>query len=108
VSGGPGRDAAAAAGAPDPLASATEQGARLAEAAGEWARRALPELVAVLRGERPEVTDRLAEAGAAVTAAVRAVLDTLASPPDRAPAPASPAERGAAGRVQRIELSDTP
>jgi hypothetical protein len=73
---------------PGPVA---EEAARLAEAAGDWARRAVPEVVALLRGDRPEVTGKLVEAGAAVAAAARAVLDALARPagptrPDAAPA----------------------
>jgi hypothetical protein len=82
-----------------------DEAARLAGAAGEWARRAVPELAALLRGERPEVTGRLAEAGIAVAAAARAVVDAFAHPPAGHPTPApepdaEPAER----RVQRIEI----
>jgi hypothetical protein len=72
---------------PGPLA---EEAARLAEAATDWARRAMPEVVALLRGDRPEVTGKLVEAGAAVAAAARAVLDALARPAPGRPDPAGP------------------
>jgi hypothetical protein len=66
----------------------------------------LCQFVAVLRGERPEVTERLTEAGAALLAAVRAVAEAAAggaageaAPPGDPGAPASP-------RVQKIDLGD--
>jgi hypothetical protein len=65
---------------PGPIA---EEAARLAESARDWAGRAVPELAALLRGDRPEVTGKFVEAGAAVAAAARAVLDTLVSPAPR-------------------------
>jgi hypothetical protein len=66
---------------------------RLLAAVQEWAQRALPappsghpgpecqwcplcQLASVLRGEHPEIAERLAEAGTAVTGAVRALLET--------------------------------
>jgi hypothetical protein len=93
---------------PGPMA---EEAARLAEAAGDWARRAVPELVALLRGDRPEVTGKLVEAGVAVAAAARAVVDTLVRPagpaqPDPAPdtrsdgRPEDPPQR----RVEQIDV----
>jgi hypothetical protein len=95
---------------------------RIAAAVQEWARRSIPaphneggaaECVAwcpicqfanVLRGEHPEVTERLAEAATAVTAAVKALADaTLA----RGHAEAAPADRPKPSpRVQRIRLDD--
>jgi len=51
-------------------------------------------LIAILRGDRPEVTDRLAEAGTAFLAALRAAL----GPGSPAAAPAEPPP------VQRIDL----
>lgn len=59
----------------------------------DWARRNLPEhsgpdcqwcplcqLAGVLRGEHPEVTERVAEAGTAVVKAVKSLIDVLGSP----------------------------
>jgi hypothetical protein len=93
----------------------------------DWARRAFPQdpdhppsecqwcplcqFAAVLRGERPEVTARVAEAGTAVVSALRALLDATAD------ARSSAAQHGHVGRhdhaggaarprVQRINLSD--
>ena len=60
----------------------------------EWC--PLCQLVAVLRGERPEATEKLRTAGTAVMGALRAVLDA-------APVTTSPAEPPAS-RVQRIDL----
>jgi hypothetical protein len=76
-----------------------EEAARLAEAVRGWARTSFPgldehvatgapecrycplcRLIAVLRGERPEVTERVAEAASAVADAVRAVAEALARP----------------------------
>jgi hypothetical protein len=92
---------------------------RIVASVQDWARRSFPEgnpapdghsgsecqwcplcqFVAVLRGERPEVTERVADAGAAVAGALRAVFDaagsgTARNAPDRPPPP----------RVQRIDL----
>lgn len=59
----------------------------------------LCQFMAVLRGDRPEVTERVTEAGAALASALRAVLDAAtAGTPAGAP-PADPAPR-----VQRIDL----
>jgi hypothetical protein len=55
----------------------------------------LCQFMAVLRGERPEVTTRVAEAGTAVASAFRALLDAAASKPADPPA----------SRVQHIDLS---
>ena len=52
----------------------------------------LCQFVAVLRGDRPEVTERVAEAGTAVLAAVRALVD----------AAATGARRRTAGRARRL------
>jgi hypothetical protein len=79
--------------------SVGEEAARLAEAVRGWARSTFPgltdhlatgapecrycpfcQLVAVLRGDRPEATERVAEAASAVADAVRAVADALARP----------------------------
>jgi hypothetical protein len=91
---------------------------RLLGAVQEWAKRAVPEPTApgeclpwcpicqfahVLRGEHPEVAERIADAGAAVASALKALADaTLPRPPA--------ATRGAdrprpTPRVQHIDLS---
>jgi hypothetical protein len=86
--------------------------------AQDWARRALPDsqighggpecqwcpicqFVNLVRGESPEVAERLAQAGSALAAAVRALADTAGR---GGPAPARPRP---APRVQRIDLDDT-
>jgi hypothetical protein len=85
--------------APGEPGSLSEEAARLAEAVRGWARTTFPglaehvatgapecrycpfcRLLTVLRGERPEVTERVAEAASAVADAVRAVADALARP----------------------------
>ena len=99
-----------------------EEAVRLLGALQEWTRQTFPpatpahdhtvavcdwcplcQFVAVLRGERPEVTERVAEAGAAVTSALRAVLDAAAGsrPGDEPDQPKPP-------RVQRIDLGPDP
>jgi len=66
--------------------------------------------VAVLRGDRPEVTGKLAEAGLALLGAVRAAFDPPAAaggdPSARPPAGASNGTPGGAAgpRVERIDL----
>jgi hypothetical protein len=90
---------------------------RLLAAAQEFARKALPDaaighggpecqwcpicqFVNLVRGESPEVAARLTEAGAALAAAVRALVDAGGTrPPDERPRPTP--------RVQRIDLDDT-
>lgn len=67
-----------------------EDAQRLLSAVQDWARRTLPppesdastcewcpvcSFVAVLRGDRPDLTERVAEAGAAVVTAVRALFE---------------------------------
>lgn len=58
----------------------------------------LCQFVAVLRGDRPELTERVAEAGAAFASALRALVDAAAA------GPASPSQQPP--RVQRINLTD--
>lgn len=101
----------------EPLA---REALRLVSSVQDWARRNLPDeseqhpndcqwcplcqFASVLRGERPEVTARVAEAGSAVVGALRALLDAateagpLGGAERREPAPTRP-------RVQRIDLS---
>jgi hypothetical protein len=97
---------------------------RLVAAVQDWAKRSIPaprsetgeaecvswcpicQFANVLRGEHPEVTERLAEAGAALAAAIKAIADsTLArghgeAARDDRPRPAP--------RVQRIRLDEPP
>lgn len=61
----------------------------------EWC--PLCQLVAVLRGERPETTEKIVAVGTAVMSALRSLLDPPASP-----------EEGPAARVQHIDLTDEP
>ncbi|WP_375485419.1 hypothetical protein [uncultured Jatrophihabitans sp.] len=112
ASGGPGAD-----------------GRSLLLALQEWAQRTLPappsghpgpecqwcplcQLASVLRGEHPELTDRMSEAAAAVSTAVKALLESSANPPSGASDGAGrasdvPAERPQPRpRVQRIVLDD--
>lgn len=68
----------------------------------------LCQFVAVLRGDRPEITAKVAEAGTAVITAMRALLDAAvdASGSPSAGKHASPARTSdAQPRVQRINLS---
>lgn len=64
----------------------------------------LCQFAALLRGEHPEVTDRVAEAGTALAAALRALVEAAAGAADHAqhrqprPAPGP--------RVQKINLND--
>jgi hypothetical protein len=110
-------DAAGSSAGAEPLA---REALRLVSAVQDWARRNLPDeseqhpndcqwcplcqFAAVLRGERPEVTARVAEAGSAAVRALRALLDAAAETGSgvgverTAPPPARP-------RVQRIDLS---
>src|SRR6266567_789263 len=57
------------------------------------------QLIAILRGDRPEISEKVAEAGASLVAALRAVLDAAAASPPRPP-------DDAASRVQHINLDD--
>ena len=68
----------------------------------------LCQFVAVLRGERPELTERVAEAGAAIVTAMRAALDAAARQSAPGQHRAGSEARDGAGRpgprVQRIDL----
>jgi hypothetical protein len=104
----------------EPLA---REALRLVSSVQDWARRNLPDesehhpkdcqwcplcqFAAVLRGERPELTERVAEAGAAVLQAMRAMLEAAAAAGSAAGSAtgghhAAPESRP---RVQRIDLS---
>lgn len=65
--------------------------------------------IGVLRGERPEVTEKLAAAGLALLAAFRTAFETDAPPTPRAGdehehEPEQPEPQPRNGRVQRIDL----
>jgi hypothetical protein len=75
----------------------------------------LCQFAAMLRGDRPEVTERVAEAGTAVAGAFRALLDATAN--TYRPAHAEPQPPGESKgetepepgpRVQHIDLGDAP
>jgi hypothetical protein len=92
--------------------SVGDEAARLLDAVQEWARHAFGEgasarmstgapecewcplcqLVAVLRGDRPETTEKIVAAGTAVMTALRSLLDQAPAPDDARP------------RVQHIDL----
>lgn len=108
---------------PGPLG---EEAARLVEAARAWAARTFPDvdahlstgaaecrhgplcrLVAVLRGDRPEVTDRLADAVTAAAGALAAVLEAVSRPAPTTPADAAqPAGPRPPAGVQPIPLDE--
>jgi hypothetical protein len=138
LSSGGGSDPA---GGADPGASDLgEEARRLAEAVQQWARRTVPappsghagpecqwcplcQLASVLRGEHPELVERVTEAGTALASAFKALMEsaaqqTPAQHPARHPGsgddPARPgpaphpgaASNGDSPRVQRIRLTD--
>lgn len=100
---------------PSPASPILEEAAKLASAVQEWARKNLPEptgdphsdcqwcplcqFASVLRGERPEVNEKLTEAGNAIVGALRALLE-----------PGTPGSHRHSGapqpRVQHIDLGD--
>lgn len=100
----------------EPLGSA---GRDVLAALQEWARTNLPaagehattcqwcplcQFASVLRGEQPEVSNQVAEAGAALANALRAVVDaaSTAAPPRRRPRPGPRPPQ--TPRVERIDL----
>lgn len=98
-----------------------EEAVRLIGAVQDWARRSFPEpsaassdargsdcqwcpicqFIAVVRGERPELTERVVEAGTAVASAVRAFVEAAAGTGRTASE-----EQPRSPRVQRIDLRD--
>lgn len=101
----------------DPHGTIGDEAAKLLDAVQDWARRSFgdsahiatgaPEctwcpvcqLIAVLRGDRPDISDKVADATASVVAALRAVVDAAANPAGGAgAAPPRPP------RMQRIDL----
>jgi hypothetical protein len=107
-----------------------DEARKLIALAQDWAKRTIPEhtgpecqwcplcqFAALLRGDHPEVGERITEAGNAVAGAVRSLLDAAARQADRAseqprrprPGPGRPASPGPserASRVQHIRLVD--
>jgi hypothetical protein len=97
-----------------------EETARVLSAVQDWATRTFPEsaeqhasgtcqwcpicqFVAVLRGERPDVTERVVEAGTALLGAFRAFMDATVPHQDGAPQHGD-AAADRSPRVQRIDL----
>lgn len=74
--------------------------AHIATGAPECAWCPICQFIAILRGERPEISDKIAEVGASLVATLRAVVDAAA-----ASGPRRPGEQ-AAHHVQHIDLSD--
>jgi len=62
------------------------------------------QFVAVLRGERPETTEKIATAGAAMLTVLRSLLDAIQSPASSPSSPESPQAQPPGGRVQPIDL----
>ena len=104
-----------------------DEALRVVSAVQDWARRTFPEgpaehrndctwcpvcqFLAVLRGERPEVTERVAEAGTALVTALRAFVDATGAPGAAAGAHRHPGEsrhEQPRPRVERIDLRDAP
>ena len=108
-----------------------DEAVRAVSAVTDWARRAFPEstsehrndctwcplcqFLAVLRGERPEVTERVAEAGTALVSALRAFVDATGIADSAPGAHRHPSEQRHADeqrnaqprpRVERIDLGD--
>jgi hypothetical protein len=102
-----------------PRSPLADEAARLIGVVQEWTRQTFPaapeghtdagapvcqwcplcQFMAVLRGDRPEVTERVTEAGAALASALRAIVDAAATA-----APGGEAAKPDAPRVQRIDL----
>jgi hypothetical protein len=100
---------------PSPLLG---EAVRIFGAVQDWARQTFPapadghggpecqwcplcQFAAVVRGERPEVTERVAEAGTALMSAMKAFVDAAAS---ATPGAGKDRPRPGPGNVQRIDL----
>jgi hypothetical protein len=96
-----------------------DEARKLVGAVQEWARRTLPappsghpgpecqwcplcQAASVLRGEHPELTERVAEAGTAVLTALRSVIDAASARTN--PPPPADADPPPPPRVQHIRL----
>ncbi len=105
-----------------PTPDLTEETRRIVGAVQAWMQRTIPEahggpdcqwcpicqLAGVLRGERPDVAEKLAEAGTAIAGALKAVVDVAAHAQDDVPAHQNPPERPRPRpRVERIDLDET-
>lgn len=107
---------------PEQASPLVGEAVRILGAVQDWARQTFPappdghggpecqwcplcQFAAVLRGERPEVTERVAEAGTALMSAMKAFMEAASSaaPGQSRPKP-GPGPDG--GRVQRIDLGD--
>jgi hypothetical protein len=105
----------------DPAGPLAAEALRLVSSVQDWARRSFPEtsephtssdcqwcplcqFVAVLRGERPEVTERIAEAGTAVVTALRSLLEAASGPAGEAGGHHRRADPPPPPRVQHIRL----
>jgi hypothetical protein len=101
-----------------------EEARKLLGAVQDWARRTMPappsghpgpecqwcplcQAASVLRGEHPELTERVAEAGTAVVGALRALVEAAGAHGAHAPAPPDTDEPPPAPRVQPIRLDTT-
>ena len=107
-----------------------DEARKLLSMAQDWAQRTIPEhngpdcqwcplcqFAGILRGEHPEVTERIAEAGSAVAGALRGLLEAMAKQAEGASGqrrrprpgpgrPAAPPANGRPPRVQHIRLVD--
>ncbi|MDP9116201.1 MAG: hypothetical protein M3O28_02840 [Actinomycetota bacterium] len=111
----------------DPTGSFAQEADRLLASVQDWAQRSFPgaprehigaecgwcplcQFVAMLRGERPELTERVTEAASAAVGALRALVDATAEASSHAGqhrherGPATPHPH----RVERIDLGDRP
>ncbi len=113
---------------PPPAAPFADEALRFISSVQDWARRTFAEaqtashtgpecqwcplcqFLAVLKGERPDVTERVAEAGAAIASAVRTVVEAAAAGGPAGPTTgrhAHPDSTSEAPRVQRIDLGES-
>jgi hypothetical protein len=118
----------------EPSSPLAQEAARLLGAVGQWARETFPasgpdgqlagdclwcpicQFMAVLRGERPEVTERVSEAGSALLSAMRSLIDGSSTDAGADPARAgarhthahAPQPAPPPPRVQHIDLGGSP
>lgn len=118
-------DANEAGGPADGIGPFADEARKLFAVVQQWAQRTMPEppsghggpecqwcplcqFASILRGEHPEVTERVVEAGTAITGAFRALLDTAAraAPPAETAHQRGPNRPKPSPRVQHIRLDD--